>query len=103
MHSQHRSRSTQLTGQARSDYHRNMRRPSTNDSHTIRHFNQDGIVDYCYVMHESWHGHGYIEEFILTAHGLIHRLTHEHGGVSVRNIPDVTAWIRSQRMELLMT
>lgn len=93
---------SQLRGRARSDFHRSLRRPSTNDSHTIRHFNQDGIVDYCFVMHESYHGHGYIEEFILTAHGLIHRLTHERGAVSVRSIPDVTGWIRSQRMELLM-
>lgn len=91
-----------LHGKARSDFHKSLRKPSTNDSHTIRHFNWEGIVDYCYVMHESYHGHGYIEEFILTPKGLTHRITHERGNVSVRHIPDTSAWFRSQRMELLM-
>ena len=93
---------SQLRGRARSDFHRSLRRPSTNDSHTIRHFNQDGIVDYCFIMHESFHGHGYIEEFILNGDTLSRRVSHENGIVHVKGGMDATCWKQTQRLDLLL-
>lgn len=76
------------------------RRTSTNDSHTIYHYNPAGIVDYCYSRHQSFHGHGYITEFILRGDTLCRRTTHDNGMVWHQGGLDATCWMETQRIDL---
>lgn len=78
------------------------RRLSRNDSHTIRHFNAEGIVDYCYSMHQSFHGHGHIIETMLTGNTLVRRVCYADGSVHVEGGIDADRWKKTQRVELLM-
>lgn len=76
------------------------RRFSRNDSHTIYHYNQDGIADYCYTFHQSFHGHGSITETILMDNSLCRRVTYENGTVRVQGGLDASRWVKSQRRDL---
>lgn len=74
---------------------------STNESTTLRRYNEDGICCYCHTNHVSHHGHGYEEEFIFYGDRLVHRITLPDGRSRESTTFDVTAWKRSQRIELL--
>lgn len=82
---------------------RQTRRMSRNDSHTIRHFNAEGVVDYCVSVHQSFHGHGYITEIILHNDMLTRRTTYEDGTVQVEGGLDAARWKQTQRKDLLIT
>lgn len=82
----------------------NHRRPSTNDSHTIYHFGADGVVDYCYVFHQSFRQHGFILEYFLRPDtSLDCRMTNPDGSSRLIQGLDAGTWMRTQRADLLMT
>lgn len=78
------------------------RRPSRNNSHTIYHFNDEGIADYVYNFHQSFHGHGYTVEMMLQDGTLTRRVCHENGAVRVEGGLPAAVWCSSQRRDLLV-
>lgn len=77
------------------------KRPSRNESTTVRRYNADGICCYCHTKHQSFHGHSYEEEFIFYGDRLVRRVTPENGQPTETVTFDVAAWKRSQRRDLL--
>lgn len=93
------TRQDRITTQRREELH-SSRPVSSNDSHTIYHYNPFGIVDYCYIRHQSFHGHGYITEFMLNGDCLCKRTTHDNGAVVHQGGLDADCWKRNQRIGL---
>lgn len=77
------------------------RRPSRNDSTSLRRYNNDGICCYHRTEHRSYHGHGYIIEINYHGSYLTTTIVYDNGMTVTYRTKDVERWRISQRRQLV--